>query len=710
MENYKKGMNNLDLDLPSQVEYNRRKNVEQDKVLSTLSSTVNTLVSQRPSGFLPRTYYGLQRGNNTYRFPDGATINVSGLGGNVGDAFELLSNEEDENYIAAIGVKAENGQLRITVRGDYNILTQIYDIVNMRTGEVINDYNLGSVTTLSAASYLGNYPADENIDKQITVLHNIETNEENIIFASVDFNGDGTYNWIRIGGYSSGIDGKSIYSVSDINISQILQNCMPNDSIMASKAFTYLTYNFNAGDVYLIVNINPLEMTLIGNIRGPQGIQGMQGNPGSDGVDGATPTIQDGYWYINGVNTNVKALGTDGRNGTDGQSFQIQSGLYSEPDNYGEPNNVGPSGETLLQIPTLPTTGVTGKGYVVYDSLTTPLNPYYDLYYANDGDSDWTIIHPFGGLKGEDGTNGYTPYIQDGYWYINGVNLNVAATGPRGPQGPTGPQGPQGPQGDPAIADAQLNENSMNAVANRAVAIKIAEMDEQIATNESNIQQNVSLSTPQTITASKTFEFNNDYVIIDSVGVEVGDDSDDSIVVENDKIRISDSNGYSDLNKNNVSLLNDIYNTNATNPLAFMLNVYPVGSIYLSTVNTNPGTLFGGTWERIQDRFLLGAGSSYSAGSTGGEATHTLTADEMPAHTHPMYVYQSNATDTWNGNTGTRMVTNNDVNSGNKTFWESQRMGNTGGGLPHNNMPPYLAVYMWKRTFLLLCRGCPPFT
>ena len=147
MENYKKGMNNLDLDLPSQVEYNRRKNVEQDKVLSTLSNTVNTLVSQRPSGFLPRTYYGLQRGNNTYRFPDGATINVNGLGGNVGDAFELLSNEEDENYIAAIGVKAENGQLKITVRGDYNILTQIYDIVNMRTGEVINDYNLGSVTT-----------------------------------------------------------------------------------------------------------------------------------------------------------------------------------------------------------------------------------------------------------------------------------------------------------------------------------------------------------------------------------------------------------------------------------------------------------------------------------------------------------------------------------------------------------------------------------
>lgn len=688
MKDYKTGINNLDLDLPSQVEYNRRKNVEQDNVLKTLSSTVNTIVSQRPSGFLPRTFYGLERGSNTYRFPQGTTINISGLGGNVGDAFEIIAPNENENYIAAIGIKTESGQLEITVRGDYNDLHTVYDILNMRTGDVISDYNLGVVTTLSQASYLGNYPADENIDKQITVLYNIETNEENIIFASVDFNGDGKYNWIRIGGYSSGIDGKSVYAVSDTNIAHILQNCMPRDSIMATKAFTYLTYNLNAGDVYIIGNSNPLEMTFSGNIRGPQGIQGIQGNPGSDGVDGATPTIQDGYWYINGVNTNVKALGTDGRNGTNGQSFQVQSGLYSEPENYGESGNVGPAGEVLLQLPTLPTTGVTGKGYVVYDPLTTPLNPYYDLYYANDGDSDWTIIHPFGGLKGEDGTNGYTPYIQDGYWYINGVNLNVAATGPRGPQGPTGPTGPTGPQGDPAIADAQLNENSMNAVANRAVAIKIAEMDEQIATNESNIQQNVSLTTPQTITASKTFEFNNDYVIIDSVGIEVGDDTDNSITIENDKVRFADSQGYADANKNNISFLNEEYNKNQTNPVAHMLDVYPVGSIYMSVVNTNPSTLFGGTWQSLEGMFLLGANSNYPAGSTGGEATHTLTNAELPTTNQNFF--------TGSGSAGWAAPI---ASAGESNGVYSMTLNMTKGeNKPHNNMPPYLAVYMWKRT------------
>lgn len=62
--------------------------------------------------------------------------------------------------------------------------------------------------------------------------------------------------------------------------------------------------------------------------------------------------------------------------------------------------------------------------------------------------------------------------------------------------------------------------------------------------------------------------------------------------------------------------------------------VYPVGSIYMSVNSTSPASLFGGTWERIKDRFLLAAGDTYSAGSTGGEAQHTLTVDEMPSHYH----------------------------------------------------------------------------
>lgn len=62
--------------------------------------------------------------------------------------------------------------------------------------------------------------------------------------------------------------------------------------------------------------------------------------------------------------------------------------------------------------------------------------------------------------------------------------------------------------------------------------------------------------------------------------------------------------------------------------------VYPIGAIYMSTVSTNPGTLFGGTWAQIQDRFLLGAGTTYTAGNTGGAASQTLTTSHLPAHTH----------------------------------------------------------------------------
>ena len=62
--------------------------------------------------------------------------------------------------------------------------------------------------------------------------------------------------------------------------------------------------------------------------------------------------------------------------------------------------------------------------------------------------------------------------------------------------------------------------------------------------------------------------------------------------------------------------------------------VYPVGSIYMSVNSTSPAKLFGGTWEQIKDMFLLACGDTYANGAKGGEASHTLTVAEMPAHSH----------------------------------------------------------------------------
>ena len=125
--------------------------------------------------------------------------------------------------------------------------------------------------------------------------------------------------------------------------------------------------------------------------------------------------------------------------------------------------------------------------------------------------------------------------------------------------------------------------------------------------------------------------------------------------------------------------------------------VYPVGSIYISVNSTSPATLFGGTWEAIQGKFLLGAdGNTYKAGNTGGEATHTLTVDEIPKHTHNMYSGNSGAPDTWEPDGGSYLV--DSVTQDKHTWWASLGMNYAGGGAEHNNMPPYLAVYIWKRT------------
>lgn len=114
-----------------------------------------------------------------------------------------------------------------------------------------------------------------------------------------------------------------------------------------------------------------------------------------------------------------------------------------------------------------------------------------------------------------------------------------------------------------------------------------------------------------------------------------------------------------------------------------LLNVmYPVGSVYISVNDNNPTSLFGGTWEQIKEKFLLSCGDTHQNGTTGGESTHTLTKAELPKFNFVCPV----GNNTGHGTTGqvTPYTYTND--------WES-----IGGNQPHNNMPPYLAVYMWKR-------------
>ena len=120
--------------------------------------------------------------------------------------------------------------------------------------------------------------------------------------------------------------------------------------------------------------------------------------------------------------------------------------------------------------------------------------------------------------------------------------------------------------------------------------------------------------------------------------------------------------------------------------------VYPVGSIYMSINNVSPATLFGGKWVQIKGRFLLGASDVYKANTTGGEATHALTTDEMPEHRHSIYYPNSG------GPYGDAAISYPEGAGTDKT-WEAEmcKTQSAGGSAAHNNMPPYLVVYMWRR-------------
>lgn len=118
---------------------------------------------------------------------------------------------------------------------------------------------------------------------------------------------------------------------------------------------------------------------------------------------------------------------------------------------------------------------------------------------------------------------------------------------------------------------------------------------------------------------------------------------------------------------------------------------HPVGSIFQSTNFTSPAELFGGTWEQVKDVFLLAAGDSHEAGSTGGEETHTLIKAELPDHAHTLK---------YTGQSVTEGVNAIRLYQAASTQYNEYSGGQSSdcGGRSHNNMPPYLAVYTWRRT------------
>ena len=158
-----------------------------------------------------------------------------------------------------------------------------------------------------------------------------------------------------------------------------------------------------------------------------------------------------------------------------------------------------------------------------------------------------------------------------------------------------------------------------------------------------------------------------------------------------DKNEKNMANGYAGLNANGEIEAIRILNT-----------VYPIGSIYMSVNSVSPATLFGGTWERIQDRFLLAAGITYSAGTSGGEASHNHGLSNGYAAIDYANIYGSRYGISLRRKaqnfTATAITTSdlgNTINEGYITGSATELGGRTDSV---SNLPPYLAVYMWKRT------------
>lgn len=130
-----------------------------------------------------------------------------------------------------------------------------------------------------------------------------------------------------------------------------------------------------------------------------------------------------------------------------------------------------------------------------------------------------------------------------------------------------------------------------------------------------------------------------------------------------------------------------------------LLAAYPVGSLYMSAEATSPASLFGGTWEQIKDRFILAAGDTYAAGSTGGSKSHNHSIGAMFA---AAYVNGNYVEYNYSGNTEWASNYKNTIPNGATAMFvsETHNSGITVYGSPTKeagNMPPYVAMYVWKR-------------
>lgn len=172
-------------------------------------------------------------------------------------------------------------------------------------------------------------------------------------------------------------------------------------------------------------------------------------------------------------------------------------------------------------------------------------------------------------------------------------------------------------------------------------------------------------------------------------------------MAETNQIKISELPTKENPSTNDYLVMDDGSETSKIKALTLFNLCYPVGSIYMSVNDIEPSVLFGGTWEKVKDRFLLASGDTYSLGATGGEATHALTINEIPSHDHIQKKVVSNNLAAFMVNPTETGAYMGDKLGIDQTSWYENKQplttSSTGGDMPHNNLPPYIVVNMWQR-------------
>ena len=212
----------------------------------------------------------------------------------------------------------------------------------------------------------------------------------------------------------------------------------------------------------------------------------------------------------------------------------------------------------------------------------------------------------------------------------------------------------------------------------------------------------------QSTTSINVCDVNGNYVYATlETGTHTIKISQTQLIIDNTSITYSDTYtylGFENNSQDNITV-GEFYFSHKEwhHEATFFDKIYPIGSVHITTNSVNPSNYFDGEWERIQDRFLLASGATYENGSTGGSATVTLTSAQsgVPAHSHKYQDYNTTYTlKTTNRKPGTSTAVAYGTSltaGGGATERTSSNNTTANASQPHENMPPYLAVYMWKR-------------